>query len=153
MGSPGSYVLVARVGRDTLLSVGQLGVFRFDAGFYCYCGSAMGPGGLEARLARHLRRRKKAHWHVDYLLQHAAVVQIWKARSTRSLECLFAQALAGMSGARVSVPGFGSSDCTCRTHLVHYGSLPSFGHFCTRLRAVGTHTPLHQQILHRAAEG
>ena len=36
-------------------------------GLYVYCGSARGPGGLAARLARHMRRDKRAHWHVDQL--------------------------------------------------------------------------------------
>jgi Uri superfamily endonuclease len=147
VGSPGSYVLVASVDRDTILSVGRLGVFRFEAGFYCYCGSARGPGGLEARLARHLRRRKKAHWHVDYLLQQAVLVEMWKAHSTRRLECLFAQALTSMSGARVAVPGFGSSDCDCDAHLFHFVSTPGFHGFCHALKQSGVEVSLCRHVL------
>lgn len=147
MGAPGSYVLVTSVSRDTLLTVGQLGIFRFEPGFYCYCGSAMGPGGLDARLSRHLRRRKKAHWHVDYLLQRAVVVEIWKAHSTRRLECLYAHALINMSGAHVSVPGFGSSDCDCPAHLVHFLSTPRFDAFSRVLRESGVEVSRCRRVL------
>jgi Uri superfamily endonuclease len=147
VGSPGSYVLVLHLTRDARLRVGRLGVFTFESGFYCYCGSAMGPGGLEARLARHLRQRKKPHWHIDHLLPHAAVVEIWSAPSPERLECLCAQALLTLQGAGAPVPGFGSSDCPCRTHLVHFPSLPPFDDFCARLRALGAHVPLCRQVL------
>jgi Uri superfamily endonuclease len=152
VGSPGSYVLVASVDRDTILPVGRLGVFRFEAGFYCYCGSARGPGGLEARLARHLRRRKKAHWHVDYLLQHAVLVEMWKAHSARRLECCFAQALTVLSGARVPVPGFGSSDCDCDAHLVHFAVPPPFGAFCRALKQSGVEVSLCRHVLQPPAD-
>lgn len=149
MRSPGSYVLVARLSRESLVPVGRLGMFTFEPGFHCYSGSAMGPGGLDARLARHLRCHKKAHWHVDYLLQHAVVVEMWKAYSTRRLECLFAQALTTMSGARVPVPGFGSSDCDCPAHLVHFAVPPPFDGFCHALRQSGVEVSLCRYVLQR----
>jgi Uri superfamily endonuclease len=152
VGSPGSYVLVASVDRDTLVPVGRLGVLRFDAGFHCYSGSARGPGGLEARLARHLRRRKKAHWHVDYLLQHAVLVEMWKAHSTRRLECLFAQALTNLPGARVPAPGFGSSDCNCDTHLVYFVCKPPFDAFCHALQQSGVEVSLCRHVLQPPAD-
>jgi Uri superfamily endonuclease len=153
VGSAGSYVLVLQLTQDARLRIGRLGLFTFEAGFYCYCGSAMGPGGLEARLARHLRQRKKPHWHVDHLLQHAVVVEIWRVPSKERLECLCAQALLGVDGASLPIPGFGSSDCTCRTHLLHFPSLPPFGDFCAQLRALGTRTPLRRQVLYHPSQG
>ena len=32
-------------------------------------------GGLDARVARHLRAEKKLHWHIDYLLERASVTE------------------------------------------------------------------------------
>ena len=61
--APGSYVLVLHISR-----VAQLGAHGSKAGFYCYADSARGPGGLRARLSRHLRQHKKPHWHIDYPL-------------------------------------------------------------------------------------
>jgi Uri superfamily endonuclease len=152
VGAPGSYVLVARVSRDAILPVGQLGLFRFEVGFYCYSGSARGPGGPEARLARHLRRRKKPHWHVDYLLQHAVVVEMWKAHSAQRLECFFAQALASIPGARVSVRGFGSSDCHCDAHLVHFATTPPFDAFCQALSQSGVEVSLCRHVIQPPAD-
>jgi Uri superfamily endonuclease len=39
------------------------------AGRYLYCGSAKGPGGLKARLSRHMRRGKSVRWHIDRLTE------------------------------------------------------------------------------------
>ncbi len=152
VGAPGSYVLIIRLSRDTPISIGRLGLFRFVAGFYCYSGSARGPGGLEGRLARHLRQRKKPYWHIDYLLQRAVVVEIWKAPSLARLECLSVKALLGLPGARLPIPGFGSSDCTCRTHLVSLASQPSFGAFSAAFRALGVHAPPWERIPLRPRE-
>ena len=80
---------------------------------YVYCGSAKGPGGLAARLARHMRREKRAHWHVDQLTRAGRVLGAWvfPGRS----ECEVNDALAGFP---TPVEGYGSSDCKrCRSHL------------------------------------
>ena len=71
-------------------------------------------GGFASRLRRHLRHEKKVHWHIDYLLQKASVLDIIAAETEHRLECTIAQALAGQFE---SVPDFGSSDCCCRSHL------------------------------------
>jgi|SRR5215467_3531360 len=44
---------------------------------YLYCGSAKGRGGLRARLARHMRRGKPIHWHIDRLTEAGAVLGAW----------------------------------------------------------------------------
>ena len=116
---PGSYVLVFHLDGAARIEVGKLGTFSFPAGYYCYVGSARGPGGLRARLARHLHQQKKLHWHVDYLLGRASVVEIWHSPSRERLECLWAQALLALPAAQPAVPGFGSSDCSCLTHLLY----------------------------------
>jgi Uri superfamily endonuclease len=47
------------------------------AGRYLYCGSAKGPGGLKARLSRHMRRGKSVRWHVDQLTEQGLVIGSW----------------------------------------------------------------------------
>jgi Uri superfamily endonuclease len=137
MVNTGAYVMVLQMSRETRISIGQLGEFSFAEGFYCYVGSAMGPGGLTARLARHLRHRKKPHWHVDYLLQHGVVVGIWEIQSTETLECECAQTMLSLDRAQAPIQGFGSSDCSCETHLVYFSSHPSYDTFSTQLGAQG----------------
>jgi histidyl-tRNA synthetase len=89
---------------------------ELGAGRYLYCGSANGPGGLKARLARHARRGKSLRWHIDQLTERGAVTGIWVARNGR--ECDLVAMLASLP---TPVPGFGSSDCACcRSHLLHW---------------------------------
>lgn len=110
------------VPRATTLRVGRLGTFTFPAGYYTYTGSAM--GGLGARLDRHRRRRKKLRWHIDYLLQHADLVDAFTVPTRRRTECRLNRRVLNMQGARVVAPGFGSSDCRCPSHLVYVGAEP-----------------------------
>jgi Uri superfamily endonuclease len=122
--SKGTYALVLHLEDREEITVGRLGTFAFPAGYYLYVGSALGPGGLEARLARHRRLDKKLHWHIDYLLEHAQLVEVWSAASTDKLECLWAQAARQLSGSETPVPGFGSSDCHCPSHLIYLARKP-----------------------------
>jgi Uri superfamily endonuclease len=108
----GSYVLLVELTTGKDIFVGKLGYVSFPKASYAYVGSAM--NGLRARLARHLRRKKKLHWHIDYLLKEAEVEEIILCQGEERVECSLAQALAGKFQ---SVPGFGSSDCKCRSHL------------------------------------
>ena len=62
----GAYLLLVELAKP--LSLTQRGKpVSLAAGTYAYCGSANGPGGIAARVARHMRKDKKAHWHVDAL--------------------------------------------------------------------------------------
>ena len=132
----GTYALVLRLERQAEIAIGKLGTFTFPAGYYLYVGSALGPGGLEARLAHHRRRDKKLRWHIDYLLEHAQLVEVWSAASTDKLECLWAQAARELAGGEIPVPGFGSSDCRCPSHLIRLASTPSYEEFTARLLMV-----------------
>jgi len=120
----GTYALVLLLERKEEIAVGKLGTFVFPAGYYLYVGSALGPGGLEARLARHRCRNKKLRWHIDYLLEHAQLVEVWSITSPARLECLWAQAVQELPGSEIPVPGFGSSDCRCSSHLIHLARKP-----------------------------
>ncbi|MFQ5813686.1 MAG: DUF123 domain-containing protein [Anaerolineae bacterium] len=133
----GTYVLVLQLKCREEITVGKLGTFAFPAGYYLYVGSALGPGGLEARLGRHRpstssghrRRDKKLRWHIDYLLEHAQLVEVWSAASTDKLECLWTQAARELPGSEIPVPGFGSSDCCCPSHLIYLARKPTCEEF------------------------
>lgn len=127
-GQRGIYTLLLRVKADTRLHVGRLGRTHLQPGLYAYTGSARGKGGasLPARMTRHLRRRKPAFWHIDYLLGSSAVAvdTVAYASTVRPLECTVNKAiLAG--GRSAIVAGFGASDCDsgCRGHLIHFISV------------------------------
>lgn len=114
-----------RLDEDVVLAIGRLGRFTLPAGYYVYAGSARGPGGLSARLARHRRREKRFHWHVDYLLARAHLIEVWTAVSMHRLECIWAKAILEMVGARVIAPRFGASDCCCPAHLIYFAQRPA----------------------------
>jgi Uri superfamily endonuclease len=109
--APGTYVLLLHLGQSATAQIGKLGKFTFSEGEYTYIGSAHGPGGLRARLSRHLRAEKALHWHIDYLIALAPIVAIWWIASPERQECVWAQSLAALPNVSVPVPGFGSSDC------------------------------------------
>lgn len=121
----GSYALIMRLSAPAVFDVGHLGRYEFESGWYAYAGSARGPGGLAARLQRHLRARKSKHWHLDYLRPHAAPVAVWYTLGEAKHECSWARALAELPGASVPAPRFGASDCSCSTHLIRYLNPPS----------------------------
>lgn len=128
---PGTYALILTLAQSQNISVGRLGDFDFPAGFYIYVGSARGPGGIRARLGRHLRGGGVPHWHIDYL---RAVAQVWdyrfqigsdEKRFANPIECQWSQVFAAMPNAVITVPGFGASDCKagCPAHLIYLANL------------------------------
>ena len=108
----GSYILLIRLHQEQTITIGSLKEIYLPYGSYAYVGSAM--GGLKSRLNRHLKKDKRPHWHIDYLLQKASISGIILCQAEERIECLIAQALSHQF---YSIPGFGSSDCKCRSHL------------------------------------
>jgi Uri superfamily endonuclease len=114
-----------RLERDVSIAVGQLGTFSFARGWYLYAGSALGPGGLRARLGRHRRAEKRLHWHIDYLLAYAPLIASWEVVCTERLECAWHAALLALPRAVLPVVGFGASDCACAAHLTWLPARPA----------------------------
>ena len=88
-------------------------------------GSALGPGGLAARLRHHLRMAKRPHWHIDHLRQKLAIGEIWYVRGKERHEHHWASRLEDLEVATVPIKGFGSSDCDCPSHLFFMKAQPS----------------------------
>lgn len=119
--SGGTYILVIvmTVGRTVAFGRGSR-VFHLEAGTYCYVGSALGPGGLGARLRRHASTTKRMHWHIDYLLEHALITGAIVVADERRLECEWARWVEGRAKTRID--GVGASDCSCPGHLFYLGT-------------------------------
>jgi sugar fermentation stimulation protein A len=109
----GSYLLILNLKRDRKIDVGKLGKIHFRKGFYIYVGSAM--ANLSRRMERHHRLRKQRHWHVDALRAVTEFHSVLAIRSSERLECEVANAMSEI--AEWSVPRFGSTDCSCHSHL------------------------------------
>ena len=114
----GIYCLVFKNPACTV-RVGALGEITFLPGWHIYVGSALGSGGL-ARLERHIalsrNKDRRPKWHVDYLSasQCFSLRYTLHALTEERLECRLATALGGEN-----IPGFGCSDCDCRSHLFY----------------------------------
>jgi len=121
--NPGIYHLLIHLPQNTKISVGKLGCSHFPAGYYVYTGSAL--GGLGSRIARHRRREKRLHWHIDYLLQHGNIIDAITHGTKKRLECRFNRHILSLPDSRILVKGFGSSDCKCKSHLVYFEEKPA----------------------------
>jgi Uri superfamily endonuclease len=114
----GSYVLLIEIGQEKEIQIGSIGNIYFKKGFYAYIGSAL--NGLEQRIERHIRKDKRFHWHIDFLLKYGKIVEVYYIESFDRKECeiadIFYSELAG-------IKNFGCSDCGCKSHLF-YGELP-----------------------------
>ena len=113
----GVYQLWIRLRRPVVLRAGSLGQVRLAAGMYIYTGRA--SRGLWARVLRHVRGRRRCHWHIDYLLVSsvARIERVVLASTDPEDECRVNAATG--RGAMAVAPRFGASDCRsgCPAHL------------------------------------
>ncbi|QGM46881.1 GIY-YIG nuclease family protein [Methylocystis heyeri] len=108
----GAYALLIVLDQPLLARAGGRSE-RLAPGRYIYCGSANGPGGLRARIARHARKEKRAHWHIDQLTAAGDLLGAWVALG--GFECVLNAELGALP---IPFKGFGSSDCPhCESHL------------------------------------
>lgn len=118
----GIYCLIIRLHQSYMIKVGSLGIYNFAAGFYVYIGSAQ--DNLERRIERHLRKEKKFHWHIDYLLAYGKVICVHTYALEKNWECRLSQKIGTIKNATAPVKGFGSSDCNCLSHLYFFQNNP-----------------------------
>jgi len=114
----GSYLLIIKLdeGRE-VKTKGR--VFRLRPGYYVYVGSAM--NSLERRVARHFRKDKKLHWHIDFLLKDAELLRAYLIPSDKRLE---EKLSLEVSKRGEPVPGFGASDIKVGTNLYFFRGEP-----------------------------
>lgn len=122
----GTYTLVLNRTEEMSLVVGALGAYTFEAGWYAYVGSALGPGGF-SRIDRHREiaagEREVRHWHIDYLLGHSNTTFESAVRTPDcDGECEIATQLREACQNEtvadgMPIPQFGCTDCSCNSHL------------------------------------
>lgn len=117
----GTYCLIIHLDKEVEIRVGQLGAHTYKPGFYVYVGSAL--NGLKSRIDRHKSSNplKKKHWHIDYLLEHAVIVDVVSLTLDLRIECEVSRRVCSLNISHVPVSGFGSSDCSCASHLYSMG--------------------------------
>lgn len=114
----GTYCLIISCREDTEALVGKLGTIRFVPGYYAYIGSAL--NNMDKRIKRHMGRKKKVFWHIDYLTSHKGFrpLEAYVIDDARRQECNKAVQVRGHLSA---ISGFGASDCSCGSHLFYAG--------------------------------
>lgn len=120
MGNAGDYMIVLQMEEDSTITVGSLGDIRFPKGYYVYVGSAR--KNLDQRIAHHKALRKRRHWHMDYLRNACRFTGAIPIRTKEDLEHKLAEALSGI--ADWTIPGFGCTDCSCKSHLFGFHQKP-----------------------------
>jgi len=118
--SRGIYILVVRVFGNPVVSIGRLGIIQFKAGYYLYVGS--GQINVEKRVSRYFSKIENPKWHIDHLLvsdsalaEKAVILSL-----SKRYECKISRFIESIGGEPVI--GFGSSDCSCRSHLYRHFS-------------------------------
>jgi len=121
LGGSGSYLLVLENGENREIEVGKLGRVLFEKGYYVYVGSGM--NGVDKRIARHYRKKKSYHWHIDYITpSHMRILRSYTIRSAKKVEENIAARLEKIC--HRSIEGFGSSDSNMMSHLFFFPSIP-----------------------------
>jgi Uri superfamily endonuclease len=118
----GIYQLLIYLPKDAWIVVGKKGKFKFPKGHYIYTGSAR--TGLEKRVERHLKKNKKHLWHIDYLLDFASIQEIYFFTNGKFDECALNLKMLEKPDAKIIMPKFGSSDCSCPAHLAFFERMP-----------------------------
>ena len=127
----GVYVLVISVNKNVKIEISTLGTKFFRKGLFAYIGSAQ--TNLEKRVRRHLKKRKKKFWHIDYLLDNdlVEIVEVFYKNAAKIEECNIA---SKTSDRGFPVNGFGSSDCKCKSHLFELHDFSFFENFMHKLQ-------------------
>ncbi|MCS7200312.1 MAG: DNA/RNA nuclease SfsA [Caldimicrobium sp.] len=116
----GIYILLIEVPEEREIPIGKLGLFFFPRGYYVYVGSA--HNSLSQRLKRYQKPIKNQHWHIDYLLPYGKLKHIIPIVTLDRVECTLASKISSL--ADQGIYKFGSSDCSCFSHLFYFKEYP-----------------------------
>ena len=113
----GLYFLLIRLKKSCELTIAGKGVTVLR-GYYIYTGSAQ--KNLASRIERHCRKEKKKHWHIDYLLEFAEVIDVKILPNIpQEKEVIYAEKWLTIADF-VPVKKFGASDSTAESHLTGF---------------------------------
>jgi Uri superfamily endonuclease len=102
---PGAYLLLIELREVIFVWLPNKPSVTLAPGRYIYAGSAYGPGGLKARVSRHMRRAKARRWHIDQLTETGNV--IGASVFPGGIECDLVDMYSALP---TPIAGFGSTD-------------------------------------------
>lgn len=120
----GVYLLIIEIIKPLTITIRDMR-YKLEPGHFIYVGSAWGSGGLTSRIARHIKKDKKIHWHIDQVTSTplSAVKTIcFLPGAPSNYESKIARILSTKLD---FIPGFGSTDrrrdsshfFICRTYI------------------------------------
>lgn len=115
----GVYCLLIYLKNESSIKIGNKEA-TFPKGYYCYIGSAL--NNLQKRIERHKRKDKKKHWHIDYFLEKARIINIKTIKTGKRKECWLSNKIKNKG--QVTMKKFGSTDCSCEAHLHYFQKNP-----------------------------
>ncbi|MBU4502571.1 MAG: GIY-YIG nuclease family protein [Nanoarchaeota archaeon] len=117
----GVYCLLMNLEEGNIIKIREK-TMLFPKGYYCYVGSAL--NNLQKRIERHKSKDKKNHWHIDYFLEKAKIIDVRTIETEEKIECWLSDRIKNLKS-KVVMDKFGSTDCKCLTHLHYFEKDPS----------------------------
>jgi Uri superfamily endonuclease len=130
----GTYALILHCVHPKSIDTGKLGKMNVGKGCYVYVRSALGSGGVFARIKHHHRISKSPHWHIDYLRPVVEITKVWYSYDPIRREHQWAGIFMGIQGVKLPIRGFGASDCKCDSHLFYFITQPTITMFRKRIK-------------------
>ena len=132
----GNYILVMKLEKTVKRLINRFGKIELLPGYYFYCGSAQGSGGIRGRVCRHLRNSSKKQWHIDHIKDQMQIMEVWYQVDSDNRECEFSKFFINQEFSMVAVEGFGASDCRkkCKSHLIMLPINENLDYLYKRLR-------------------
>ncbi|MBO3763117.1 MAG: GIY-YIG nuclease family protein [Candidatus Brockarchaeota archaeon] len=115
----GSYSIIFKLIINKKLEVGTLKTTFLSRGFYVYNGSAYGSGGLMSRIKHHVEKKKRRHWHMDYVTSSSKckILKIIVCKK-RNIERRISLEMLEEKDSFIGIPKFGATDDkVSKTHL------------------------------------
>ena len=139
----GIYVLEIQLSKKLCLKIRKFRNISFGEGFYYYLGSAQ--KNLPQRIARHIRKNKKLHWHIDHLTYtDSAEVKniIVFPAAEKSFEDRLALEFLEDKTFKPAVKGFGNSDSkNSFTHLFRSVNDSAYNHLLSKYQRAVSFIP------------
>jgi sugar fermentation stimulation protein A len=144
----GIYILEFYAKKSFYIEHKKFSGIRFKQGYYYYVGSAQKK--LKSRINRHLKRKKKLHWHIDYLSTNTAlkisrILQILNLQ--KNFECQIVQNISANNEIEIIAKNFGNSDCNiCSSHLLFSKKKISYNHLFSLYQSTVLFIPSSNEI-------
>ena len=127
----GIYILELFAKEEFSISVKKFIGVKFPKGYYYYIGSAQ--KNLNSRIERHLKKKKKIHWHIDHLTTHKFInitTPFIIPNAAKNMEVEIANNFVEFFDTKIIAKGFGNSGTKeTKTHLFYTAEPIPFSKF------------------------